>query len=202
MGKKKKKKSKKNKKALKALPELVTERAQDVWHAGLAALERAQKEGGEQFDALVARGETLRAKGGDALDAVLGRLDSSRKKAAESAREAAGVVEAKVEAAVEAALAKAGVPPRAEVEALTAEVRALQARLDRLAGAPPTVYRVAPREDGWAVEREGAQQASSRHGTKREALAAGRKLAKANAPSRLVVFRADGSEQDTTAYGD
>lgn len=200
MGKKKKKKAKKTKKMLRALPELVTDRAQDVWHAGLAALERAQQEGSEQFDALVARGETLRAKGGEALESVLDQLSGSGKKAAGTAREAAGVLEAKVEATVEAVLAKAGVPPRAEVEALTAEVRALQARLDHLAGAAPTVYRVAPREEGWAVEREGARQASSVHATKKEALAAGRKLAKANAPSRLVTLRADGSEQNTSDY--
>src|SRR5690606_393558 len=121
-----------------------------------------------------------------------GKAAEVAKSAAATAAETVNAVEERLEAAVEAILARAGVPRRAEVEALTAQVEALQARIARLTGGM-TVYRVEPHPDGWAVKKEGAAQASSVHRTKKEALSAGRSLAKAHAPSRLVVHRADGS---------
>ena len=73
--------------------------------------------------------------------------------------------------------------------------------------APPladdaTVYHVVPHEDGWAVEKEGGSRATSVHGTKAEAVSAGRDLAKSAAPGRLVLHRQDGTIQDTYSYGD
>ena len=202
-----KRESKKAQAALTQLPEALGERAHDVWLAGLGALDRARKEGAEGFEALVKRGSKVRAKSAEAVDAALHQLGAARGKAAEVAKSAAAsaaetvnAVEDRLETAVEAILARAGVPRRAEVEALTAQVDALQARIAQLTGGA-TVYRVEPHPDGWAVRKEGVAQVSSVHGTKREALSAGRALAKAHAPSRLVVHRADGSEQDTTEYG-
>jgi poly(hydroxyalkanoate) granule-associated protein len=63
-----------------------------------------------------------------------------------------------------------------------------------------TVYHVAPGEEGWAVQREGTSRATSRHGTKADALSAGRELAKQHAPSRLVVYRQDGTVQNEFTY--
>ena len=65
-----------------------------------------------------------------------------------------------------------------------------------------TVYHVVPHDEGWAVEKEGASRASSVHGNKKEAVGAGRDLAKGSEPSRLVVHRQDGTIQDNFSYGE
>ena len=135
-----------------------------------------------------------------------------------------------VEGVVESVLGKIGVPGRDEVVALQAQVDALQARIDALrAQAAPApadvpavapepddaepaasepdeaqrevaVYEVAPHERGWAVRKAGVERATSVHGTKKEALADGRRTARAHAPSRLIVYKADGSVADETGY--
>lgn len=61
-------------------------------------------------------------------------------------------------------------------------------------------YHVVPRGDQWAVTREGAQRASSLHGTQREALQAGRGLAQRN-ETELVIHRPDGRIRDSDSYG-
>ena len=67
--------------------------------------------------------------------------------------------------------------------------------------AATTVYHVKPDGDEWVVEAEGASRATSRHGTKRESVDAGRAAATGKAPSRLVIHRADGTIQRQHAYG-
>lgn len=213
-----KKKGKKPSASPKATPDALASRARDIWLAGLGALDRARKDGTEHFDVLVSHGEALRGEAGETVDAALARLEHAwqqatapAKKAGKKARKAAAgagaAVEARIEEAVETVLHKVGVPSRDEVTALTAQVHALEARLAErtgTAGRPsagsPAVVRVAPQAEGWAVARDGKAKAESRHGTKKEALVAARLLARAHAPSRLVVLRADGSEQETVEY--
>lgn len=67
-------------------------------------------------------------------------------------------------------------------------------------GKAAAVYRVAPTDDGWEVRGEGAERAASRHGTKKEAVAAGRDLARSKAPSRLVIHGTDGKVQRSHDY--
>lgn len=62
------------------------------------------------------------------------------------------------------------------------------------------VYHVAPTDDGWEVKLENAVRATSKHGTKRDAVNAARALATSKAPSQLVIHRVDGSIQDTHTY--
>lgn len=71
--------------------------------------------------------------------------------------------------------------------------------VSRRKGAPET-YRIKPTDAGWEVVKEGADRASSTHGTKKEALSAGRKLAGGRAPSSLVLHYADGREQKRIDY--
>ena len=209
MAKKNKKDSKKKKTALAKLPDLASGQAREIWLAGLGAFDRARKEGAEQFDDLVKRGEKVRAKSAETFDDVLDQIEQAGRAAVDraksGARKAGDVAEVgvdRLEAAVEAVLAKAGIPVREEVEALSHQLKGLQARVGTLLGGSSdgTVYRLVPRDEGWAVEKAGAQQASSVHGTKKEALHAGRQLARQHAPSRLVIHRADGSEQETVTY--
>ncbi|MEE4175832.1 MAG: phasin family protein [Xanthomonadales bacterium] len=65
-----------------------------------------------------------------------------------------------------------------------------------------TVYHLLPKEDQWAVRREGEDRNLRVLDTKREALDAARSIAQAHEPSRLVVHRADGTIQDSFSYGE
>lgn len=66
-------------------------------------------------------------------------------------------------------------------------------------GGPRRAYRVAAVGDGWAV-LEAGDRPSSTHRTKKEALSAARALARAKAPSRLVIERLDGTVQEEHSY--
>ena len=72
--------------------------------------------------------------------------------------------------------------------------------VSRRSNAPPTLFHVRPAGDGWTVSKDGDKQAASTHGTKKEALSAGRKLASSKAPSTLVLHYADGREQKRVSY--
>lgn len=61
------------------------------------------------------------------------------------------------------------------------------------------VYRVVPDRDNWNVTHEAA--VLSRHYLKSEAIEAGKKVARANMPSQLVIHRADGTFETEYTYG-
>lgn len=67
-------------------------------------------------------------------------------------------------------------------------------------GRKPTTYHVRPQGDEWVVQAEGSKQASSTHGTKRQAVKSGRELAGNQAPSRLVIHRVDSTIQKEHSY--
>lgn len=62
------------------------------------------------------------------------------------------------------------------------------------------VYRVVPNAGDWDVTHEG--QVLSHHYLKDNAVEAGKKVAKANQPSQLVVHKADGTFEYEHTYGD
>lgn len=66
--------------------------------------------------------------------------------------------------------------------------------------ADQTVYHVVPREDSWAVEKEGASRASSVAETKAEAVAQAKEFADHQRPSKVVVHKADGTVQQHFSY--
>jgi len=61
-------------------------------------------------------------------------------------------------------------------------------------------YEVVPSGSDWQVKHEG--KVLSTHSLKSDAVDAGVKVAKANAPSQLVIHRADGTIEDERTYGD
>lgn len=61
-------------------------------------------------------------------------------------------------------------------------------------------YNVVPSGTNWSLTHEG--RVLSNHVLKTEAVNAGVKVAKANAPSQLVIHRADGTIEDERTYGD
>ena len=201
----------------------------DVWSAGVGALAQARKTGGDSFETLVSLGATVTETGTEAARGALNQVEAAAARlvgsAFDAAEGAAGGVQEGVEAAVEAVLARVGVPGRAEVLALREQVEALQDKLSALhrsaapAGVEPAaatpattdtpsaaepdgrdVYQVVGHERGWAVERVGAGRAASVHATKKEALHQARQTARDHAPSRLVVYKADGAVATETDY--
>lgn len=62
------------------------------------------------------------------------------------------------------------------------------------------VYRVVPASGDWQVKHQGA--VLSTHRTKDVAVEAGRRVAKANQPSQLVVHKSDGTIETEYTYGD
>lgn len=63
-------------------------------------------------------------------------------------------------------------------------------------------YHLVPKDEQWAVRREGSDLDISIHPNKKSALSAARGVAQAHEPSRLVVHRADGTIQDSYRYGE
>ena len=213
MGKKQKKakaekaEAKRRRKARKKLPKALRKGlptpVADVLAAGLGALDRAQKKGSEEFDALVARGRTVERKGHDAVRGAsdrVGQVVDDTVGAAQARRAAAEIaVQSRIQAAVESAIGAVGVPTSGEVAALRAEIARLEARVAG-AAAVGQMFRLAPHADGWALERDGADGAIETFATKKTGLVGARAHAKAHAPSTLVILRADGTEADRVGY--
>lgn len=63
-----------------------------------------------------------------------------------------------------------------------------------------TTIDVAPNANGWQVKVSGNQRPSGTFELKKEAIEAGRELARERAPSELVIHKADGSEQRRHEY--
>lgn len=63
-------------------------------------------------------------------------------------------------------------------------------------------YLVTPHaKGGWKVQAEGASRATSVHRTKAEAVAAGKELARNQAPSQMLIYKEDGLEvQEEKTY--
>lgn len=61
-------------------------------------------------------------------------------------------------------------------------------------------YHVVRRPEGWGVQREGGQRASSLHRTQADAIAAGRDLARRN-QAELVIHGLNGKIRDSDSYG-
>lgn len=99
-------------------------------------------------------------------------------------------------AAAKAAKAKKAAPAKA-APAAKAKTETKAAKVEET-----TVYHLLPKEDQWAVRREGEDRNLRVLDTKREALDAARTIAQAHEPSRLVVHRADGTIQDSFSYGE
>lgn len=65
---------------------------------------------------------------------------------------------------------------------------------------PKRDVHVVPRDQGWAVKKEGNDRASSVHPTQREAINAGRDAAKSER-SELVIHDRQGRIRDSDSYG-
>ena len=136
------------------------------------------------------------------VDALQARLADLAEGAAASASGAASAVRETVSETVSEA-AEAVTETASDVGEAVAD--AAESASERVAEAVEdatgvAVYAVAKHADGWAVQRAGNERATSVHGTKKDALSAARETARSQAPSRLVVHKADGSVADEMKY--
>ena len=206
---------------LTELPKELTARGREVWLAGLGAVATVEEEssrivvrvneegknllkrGTDFYNTLVQRGEKMEQRGKKQIEETTGEVMKRQEKASRK-------LEDVVNEAVEASLDRLGVLTRGEVKKLSTKIENLSRKVDVLATElekkqaaarkEPAVYMVVAREEGWAVRREGAKQASSTHNTKVEAVEAARELSKNNAPSRLIIQRQDGTIQEELTY--
>ncbi len=175
----------------------------DVWLAGLGAVATVEEEGTSLFTTLVKRGEVLEGAGRKRLVAARTGLVDRQKTLTQT-------VEETVYEPLLKAMSRFGVPTRGEIKDLTAKVDALTHQVDLLVtkmaqrpeGAPQAIYYVVARDDGWVVGKEGMDQPIKVYPTKEDALEEARVLANKHAPSRLHVYKKDGTIQDTFTYGD
>jgi poly(hydroxyalkanoate) granule-associated protein len=186
--------------------------AHKVWLAGLGALSTVEAEGTRLFQQLVEKGRTLESEGRDQMKKARERVETEVDKASGQFKERmGGAVDDfgdTLEAKLTEVLHRFGVPTRDEIRDLSRRVEELNSKVDRLKGpstakrpaADRKVFHVAPHEEGWKVEAEGATRAASVHTTKEEALAAGRELAKGHLPSQVVVHKKDGTIQTEYTY--
>jgi polyhydroxyalkanoate synthesis regulator phasin len=171
----------------------------DIWLAGLGALAVAGEETGELFDRLVESGEEFETRGRSELTA-------RQKQVAEA-------LDDRVYAPVLTGLRRLGVPTRGEMHDLAAKVDRLARKVDALVthvtGEAPAdedvrrtvhVYKLVARPEGWAVEGDGGKEPLGTWPTKDEALDHARALAQEAHPSRLDVYKKDGTLQETLAF--
>ncbi len=203
----------------KEVPEDLAERGREVWLAGLGALSMVEEQGTKVFKGLVEKGETWEKEGRKMLGAARGKVESTvdgvGQRGGQVTRELRDLddrILAGIEHAVESGMQRLGVPTRQEVHDLAGKVEKLAEKVAGLAtvierekavekpAGKKTVYHLVSSDGGWAIKQEGQAQPVSTHGTKDEALEAGRILAQQTTPSRLVVHKQDGTIQTSHAY--
>lgn len=175
-------------------------RGHDVWLAGLGAFAAVEEEGTAFFTDLVSRGRKVEAAGKERFDAVRERIEDRQQRASQELDE-------RLYQPLTEAMHRFGVPTRREintlaerVEGLTRQVQMLVAQLSATAAAGVASYYVMASGEGWVVGQEGVEAVLGEFPTKEQALERARDLAHGSVPSRLHVYRKDGSIQDTFSY--
>jgi hypothetical protein len=165
------------------IPDAISSLGYEVWFQGLGALSRLEEEGDKVFRNLKEGGEDY------------------EKKHREQIEDAASNLQEQQESPTEDMLMRIGIPTHDEIQDLSKKVGDLSSKMEALNAmidaqredVETVVYHVIPRNDGWAVMREGNEKATSVHETKKEALSAAREITKAHLPSQLIVHKQDHS---------
>lgn len=170
----------------------------DIWLAGLGALAVVGEETTGLFDRLVESGEDFEKRG--------------RKELTTRQKELSEALDERVYEPVMSALRRVGVPTRGEMHDLAGKVDRLAHKVDALVthvtGQPPEddarknvrVYKVVAGPEGWEVDRDGDPGPVGTWATKEEAVDEARALAQKDTPSRLDVYKKDGTLQDTLTF--
>jgi poly(hydroxyalkanoate) granule-associated protein len=143
----------------------VSESANDIWLAGLAAFEKAQREGGKVFSKLVKEGEKVEAR---TLEMAGGQLDEMRAKASGTWDKLENLFEARVQRA----LHSLGVPTGKEIRHLAKKVDSLGQSVETVGGKKArTAAKPKPKPRAKKATPAAAQAASVKKTTTRRASA-------------------------------
>jgi poly(hydroxyalkanoate) granule-associated protein len=148
-----------------ALAGQVKDSAQQIWLAGMGAFSRAQAEGTKVFETLVKEGASLQKKTTSAAEEKISEVTSKMSSMAGDVQAKAGQHWDKLEGIFEERTAKAmkklGVPSAKDVDALTARIDELSAKLAKLSKAAPVKAAAKP------AAKPAAKAASAKPAAKR-----------------------------------
>jgi poly(hydroxyalkanoate) granule-associated protein len=143
----------------------VKDSAQQIWLAGMGAFARAQAEGTKVFETLVKEGATLQKKTQSAAEDKISEVTSKMSTMAGDVQAKAGQHWDKLEGIFEERTAKAlkklGVPSAKDVEALTARIEELGAKLAKMTKAAPAKAAAAKKAAKPAAKRATARKSAA-----------------------------------------
>lgn len=126
--------NKESKDTVKELQSEVSDRAREVWLAGLGALSTVEEEGSKLFKSLVGKGEGFEKKGKQKIDELMSDVSDSYKKVEKRISESFRKTEDEFEQNVSKVVKGLGVPTTDEVSKLTDRVEKLTKHVEALAG--------------------------------------------------------------------
>lgn len=151
-----------------ALAGQVKASAQQIWLAGMGAFARAQEEGNKVFEALVKEGTALQKKTASAAEDKFDEVSSKVSGVQARAGQGWDKLESIFEERTAKALKRLGVPSARDVDALSARVDELSAKVTRLAKAASVKKAAAAKPAAKAP----ARKASAKRATTRKPTAA------------------------------
>lgn len=110
----------------------LSDRAREVWLAGLGALATVEEEGSKFYNNLVKKGEDFENKGKETFDSVLDSVSDNYKKVEKQFSDAFNKAEDTFEENVAKVVKGLGVPTQDEVSTLTKKVEKLTRKVEEL----------------------------------------------------------------------
>lgn len=117
----------------KDLQHELTDRAREIWLAGLGALASVEEEGSKLYESLVKKGEDFETKGKERMDSVLDSVSDNYKKVEKQFSDMFSKAEDTFEENVAKVVKGLGVPTQDEVSNLTKKVEKLTRKVEDLA---------------------------------------------------------------------
>lgn len=112
--------------------EQLSERAREIWLAGLGALASVEEEGSKLYQNLVKKGEDFEGKSKEQVDSVLDSVSENYKKVEKQFSDAFSKAEDTFEESVAKVVKGLGVPTQDEVSSLTKKVDKLTRKVEDL----------------------------------------------------------------------
>lgn len=118
---------------IKDMEKNVTEKAREIWLAGLGALATAKEEGVRLYDSLVEKGVEFEKKGKKEIESL---IDSVKTMAKDTENKVTAKVSETLDDAVKQVLDRFDIPSRDEVKTLIEKVEALTKKVEELSKKP------------------------------------------------------------------
>lgn len=118
---------------IKDMEKNVTEKAREIWLAGLGALASAKEEGVRLYDTLVEKGEEFEKKGKKEIESL---VDSVKTMAKDTENKVTSKVSETLDDTVKQVLDRFDIPSRDEVKTLIEKVEALTKKVEDLSKKP------------------------------------------------------------------